>query len=161
MMWLLFSMQLPLHDIVVDHQVSWWPLAIGWWLVIALLLASLIGAVFFCRRWRQRRLLTQKVATLLNTPAQSISELNLRLKQVLLLKYSRASLAHLDEHAWLHQLIGEVPAAQRDAFEKQFTAFTELRYRPQQQAAVDNYQQLVLTWWASAQPHFFKEVKDV
>lgn len=161
MIWLSFSMQLPLHDIVVDHQVSWWPLALGWWLVIAILLASLTGAWFYWRHWQRRRTLKLKVETLLKAPAQSISELNLRLKQVLLLKYPRATLANLEEQAWLQKLIAEVPAAQRDEFQNQFAAFTELRYRPQQQASVDSYQRLVLDWWSSAQPHFVKEVKDV
>lgn len=161
MRWLSFSMQLPLHDIVVDHQVSWWPLALGWWLVIAILLASLTGAWFYWRHWQRRRTLKLKVETLLKAPAQSISELNLRLKQVLLLKYPRATLANLEEQAWLQKLIAEVPAAQRDEFQKQFAAFTELRYRPQEQASVDRYQRLVLAWWSSAQPHFAKEVKDV
>lgn len=161
MRWLSFSMQLPLHDIVVDHQVSWWPLALGWWLVIVILLASLTGAWFYWRHWQRRRTLKLKVETLLKAPAQSISELNLRLKQVFLLKYPRATLANLEEQAWLQKLIAELPAAQRDEFQKQFAAFTELRYRPQEQASVDSYQRLVLAWWSSAQPHFVKEVKDV
>ena len=41
-----------LHDIVVPPPVSWWPLAWGWYLLGALLLAALAWGLVRWRRWR-------------------------------------------------------------------------------------------------------------
>ncbi|MBD1390251.1 DUF4381 domain-containing protein [Neiella sp. HB171785] len=47
------AMQLPLKDIVLAAPVSWWPLAPGWWLLIALLL--LLLAWFGRQLWLRQR----------------------------------------------------------------------------------------------------------
>jgi hypothetical protein len=41
--------ELPLRDLHLPDPVSWWPLAPGWWLLLALLL---FGLVVFLNRWR-------------------------------------------------------------------------------------------------------------
>lgn len=41
---------LPLRDIHLPAEIGWWPLAPGWWLLAALLLASLVYLVY--RLWR-------------------------------------------------------------------------------------------------------------
>lgn len=43
-----------LHDIVLPHAISWWPLAWGWWLLAGSLIALLLGIVFWVRRRSQR-----------------------------------------------------------------------------------------------------------
>lgn len=48
--------ELPLRDIHFPDPVSWWPLAPGWWLVGALLLAGIVLVVIWSRRraaWRK------------------------------------------------------------------------------------------------------------
>ncbi|WP_448100135.1 DUF4381 domain-containing protein [Luteibacter jiangsuensis] len=45
-----------LRDIHVPHVSMWWPLAPGWWLLLALLLVGAIALAFFLRRraaWRR------------------------------------------------------------------------------------------------------------
>lgn len=39
-----------LHDIVLPQAISWWPLAWGWWLLIALILSAVLSLIFFHRR---------------------------------------------------------------------------------------------------------------
>lgn len=42
-----------LHDIVLPSAVSWWPLAWGWWVLLALLLTALGLVIYF--RWRTKK----------------------------------------------------------------------------------------------------------
>ena len=46
-----------LRDIHVPHVSMWWPLAPGWWVLLALLVAALLAGVLFLRRraaWNRR-----------------------------------------------------------------------------------------------------------
>ena len=44
--------QIPLRDLHLPDVISWWPLAPGWWVVIAL---ALIGLGFLLRAWLRTR----------------------------------------------------------------------------------------------------------
>ena len=44
--------EIPLRGLHLPEVVGWWPLAPGWWLLIALLVAA---TVFLLRAWLQRR----------------------------------------------------------------------------------------------------------
>lgn len=44
--------QIPLRDLHLPEPVSWWPLAPGWWFVIAL---ALLLLAYLARRWWQMR----------------------------------------------------------------------------------------------------------
>lgn len=47
-------LQQQLRDVHLPEHVSWWPLAVGWWLVIALvILGTIVGLVYLARK-RQR-----------------------------------------------------------------------------------------------------------
>ena len=44
--------QIPLRDLHLPDAIGWWPLAPGWWIVIAVLA---ITALALLRKWLQRR----------------------------------------------------------------------------------------------------------
>lgn len=44
--------QIPLRDLHLPDAIGWWPLAPGWWLLIAL---ALIGVAFLLRAWLKTR----------------------------------------------------------------------------------------------------------
>lgn len=44
--------QIPLRDLHLPDAIGWWPLAPGWWLLIAL---ALIGVAFLIRAWLKVR----------------------------------------------------------------------------------------------------------
>jgi len=35
--------ELPLKDIHLPDAITWWPLAIGWWLLIVMVIAAIYG----------------------------------------------------------------------------------------------------------------------
>ena len=98
-----------LYDIVESAPVSlWWPLAPGWWVLIALLtVAALIGLCRFLlkrhrnayRRWALKELDALEEPGMLPT----------LLKRVALAAYPREEVGALSGRAWLSFLNGQVP----------------------------------------------------
>ena len=92
-----------LHDIVVPEPVSWWPLAPGWWIVIAVVLLALASIIFReVRRYRanayRRAALRELAAT--KTPAA----IAIVLRRTALAVSSRQDIAALHGAQWLDWL---------------------------------------------------------
>lgn len=106
--------QIPLRDLHLPDPVGWWPLAPGWWLLIALLLAGvaygLLAAWRAHRRNAPRRLALAELARLQATwqADRDAVALGTRLSPLLrraMLAYSpRAEVAGLTGPAWLEWL---------------------------------------------------------
>jgi hypothetical protein len=50
------TVELPLRDIHLPDAISWWPLAPGWWILLACLLVLIIAMTLGRRYYRKRRL---------------------------------------------------------------------------------------------------------
>lgn len=102
---------LDLRDIQLPPEPSWWPPAIGWWLLALLLIA---GLVVFAVRWhhyraeRVRRLALAELDALgercASTPQRLPAELSTWLRRVALSVGARRELAGLTGQAWLAAL---------------------------------------------------------
>ena len=111
--------QLPLRDLHLPDPVSWWPLALGWWLVIAVLFFG-IGWLLL-RAWRQwrfnapRRYALQAVAAVENEyrshrdPVRLSKELSQLLRRGMLAYAPRSEVAGLTGEAWLRWLDQGLP----------------------------------------------------
>lgn len=100
---------LTLRDIHLPDPVSWWPLAPGWWLVLALAILFIAGALLVVRRYRRRsyrRLGLQHLATIeadvatKDDPRQLIQQLSLLLRHLAILHYQQPC-AGLEGQDWL------------------------------------------------------------
>ena len=98
-----------LHDIHLPNPVSWWPLALGWWLVVALAIIVSAVTILTIRRYRQRsyrRLGLQQLATIEADMAtqddhrQLIQRLSQLLRHMAILHYQQPC-AGLEGQAWL------------------------------------------------------------
>jgi hypothetical protein len=111
--------QLPLRDLHLPEPIGWWPLAPGWWLVIALVLIG-IGWLLL-RAWRRyqfhaprryaiRALAAVEVEYLARrnpvTLGQQLSEL---LRRTMLAYAPRHEVAGLTGDAWLEWLDKDMP----------------------------------------------------
>jgi len=94
-----------LRDVHPPPAPSWWPLAPGWW--IALALAALLGALawrFGPAWWRRRRLRRQLLAAL--ESCASAAEVSQVLRRAAILRFPGRECAGLHGEAWIAFLEG-------------------------------------------------------
>jgi hypothetical protein len=112
--------QLPLRDIHLPEAIGWWPLAPGWWLLIAL---ALIGLGLLLRWYLQRRargaarrLALQHLGRLTAEYEQHrdavafMAQLSSLLRRTMLAYAPRADVAGLTGDAWLAWLDRDLEA---------------------------------------------------
>ncbi|MES9832936.1 MAG: DUF4381 domain-containing protein [Candidatus Thiodiazotropha sp. L084R] len=105
----------PLRDIRGIDPVSWWPLAPGWWLVLAGVLLLILVVVWLIRRrrlyplgrWQQdarRQLITLK-QRIKREPAKPVAnDLSELLRRIAIARCGREMTASLTDEAWLDWL---------------------------------------------------------
>ena len=139
-----------LNDIVELDHVSAWPLAWGWWLLLALLLLTLIT----CALWYiQTRRKTALLRTTKKNIAQcsSVAEVSTQLKIVALHYFAHSptlakkSIEQLSGVHWLHFLNWQLPA------KHQFTAhqlndIAAVMYSANSQQQFASYQAFAALW---------------
>ena len=109
---------LQLNDIAAPAQPGWWPLAIGWWFLMALVLLAgylLLRAFSKVRgkkrrdRWRRTALhehqqLRQKLKDESDVTTESLAELSVLMRRVALAIVPRGQVASITDHQWLSRL---------------------------------------------------------
>jgi len=103
-----------LQDIILPQAVSWWPLATGFWLLLALLLVWVLAiAICFSIRYQKNAYRREALKYLgrielqLVSPAgrsTALSEMAILLKRVALSVYDRSEVAQLSSDDWLQFL---------------------------------------------------------
>ena len=99
--------------------IGWWPLAPGWWIVVALSVALLTGLVLWLRKRRLRTAYRRiALATLdeLRSREAGKDELNWLLKAAALRAYPQKQVAGLHGAAWQQFLTSSCPKVASDAF---------------------------------------------
>ncbi|WP_052481050.1 DUF4381 domain-containing protein [Gilvimarinus agarilyticus] len=100
-----------LKDIHVPAPVSWWPLAPGWWAVIAVSIILLGLLAYWLRKRQNARRYRVQAATELKTlssaqlnNSQFVEQINAILKRVAIQSDKRRNPGHLTGRAWLEYL---------------------------------------------------------
>lgn len=105
--------QLQLQDIHLPESASFWPLALGWWILIAaiVLIASwlIIKALKQAKRKKYQRTILAKFKVLeqklkANPSNAAVAEINTLLRQLAITYYPRSEIASLTGGDWLHFL---------------------------------------------------------
>ena len=106
--------QLPLRDLHLPPEISWWPLAPGWWAVLAILAAGLVWLLYqSLQRWRagRPRRAALRQLLLLNKEYQASGniqwlgiELSALLRRAMLAYAPRSEIAGLTGRSWLRWL---------------------------------------------------------
>jgi len=105
--------ELSLRDIHLPDPVSWWPPAIGWWLLLALLilLSLLIWGIRKLMARRQLRKMALAELTgieshfgLHQNSQQLVSEVSVLLRRICISRFPRNNIAGLNGEAWIQFL---------------------------------------------------------
>ncbi len=133
------SLLAQLYDIKGLDWIDWWPLAPGWWVVLAAV-AIAVGALYWRRRayyrsWKGEAWLALGVleARLTAGSTQQIAAaLSTLLRRVAMQSFSRAECAGLEGMNWLRWLAAKDPG--RFNWVERGTALIEAPYAPQGRA---------------------------
>jgi len=102
--------QLPLRDIHLPDPISFfWPLAPGWWLLLAFLLVLILVSIWILRlrkRNAPKRVALRNLKKLekLDNPKKQLQEISTLLRRFYITKYPRNEVASLTGEAWLEFL---------------------------------------------------------
>jgi len=121
-----------LEDIVIPEPVVWWPLASSVWVTLFIVLAVLIGLIwYFWQRHKKAAYLRYALAQMAKFSQlddnELLNQINALLKQVAITTYGRASCGGLNHQAWLRFL------HQKASFVEQPKALAKLEQRYQAQ----------------------------
>jgi hypothetical protein len=131
-----------LADISGLDRIGWWPLAPGWWVIIALFILALASAVFRgIRRWAYRkswRYDTDKALLFLmaeldaENARESLIKLSGMLRRIAIRRFSRAECAGLHGIRWAEWLTRNDP--HKFNWNEYAALLTETSYAPPQSA---------------------------
>jgi predicted negative regulator of RcsB-dependent stress response len=121
-----------LEDIIVPEPIGWWPLASSVWVTLFILLAVLVGLVwYFWQRHKKAAYRRYALSQMENfnqlSDSDLLNQLNALLKQVAITTYGRAQCGGLNHQAWLRFL------HQKASFVEQPKALAKLEQRYQAQ----------------------------
>ena len=107
------SPPLPLRDIHLPDPVSWWPLAPGWWMLLAMIIVLGAALWFGFQRWQKKRQRRDSLKALDELRAQYeqhrdnaklLRELSVLMRRACITFYPRHTTASLTGDAWLQFL---------------------------------------------------------
>ena len=113
-----------LRDIHLPGDVSWWPLAPGWWLLIVVVLALSVWGIMKWLQWRKRQMLMHEVKAELHriqsdytehqTARTLVTDCSQLLRRLVVLRIGRESGANLTGQDWRNYLSDVQSEAQAD-----------------------------------------------
>lgn len=147
-----------LQDIHLPEQISAWPPAYGWWLLLALLLALLIASFLLIRSKRRhnmaRKAAIQELKQIDKHQGSWQSDINALLKRVCVSYFPNENAAGLYGQDWIEFLSDKLPEKAKSPFVATMTAWQKQLYcSPDHQSEVhaktqtfEQVQAQALTW---------------
>lgn len=145
-----------LRDIHLPDPVGLWPLAWGWWVLIALLVGALLASVIYWRRHQRQRRYRQQAKAELKSAYQNYREnddvalylqsVSLILRRAALTAFPRKRVASLKGEAWLEFLDQSLPGAGTPFTQGEGQVLAVGPYQRQPQADVKALHRLATDW---------------
>jgi hypothetical protein len=147
---MLLDQPIEINDIVVAPAATWWPLAIGWYIVAIVVVVAIVGTIVWSvrayRKTRPRRLALRQLR---QHPPQTLSDVTLLLKQATL-----AYLPHERTLSWWEFLSAQLSARQQRRYQPLLSELSEVSYQPiaDQQPWLEPYREFAEVWLKRALP---------
>lgn len=105
-----------MEDIVTAEPVSWWPLGVGWWFLVAIVsLWCIVWTVDSLQHWRDKAYRRAALKELSQLKCGDFVSLSTLLKRVALMTFERERVASLTGNKWLQFLSATCPGTDFDA----------------------------------------------
>ena len=145
-----------LHDIVLPVEPGIWPLALGWWLLLAIgligLVASIMVMVKHLNYWKIKRLALSKL-----TQCKSCDDINRLLKQVAIHYCSRQDIGPMRSEQWTLFLMNNLPQDKAPAL----MSIHQSLYRQDHKQFLSNYRDIANMWLNQLNKNSLREMNNV
>ncbi|MGQ4002146.1 DUF4381 domain-containing protein [Francisellaceae bacterium CB300] len=126
-----------LKDIYLPPQISsWWPLAYGWWIVIAVLILLVLLALLVLRKRKKHKQYINTVvndfkenlgAVYVTKPKEVVQSISVYLKRIAVHKFPKDEIKTLHGKAWVDYLESKT---KKDVFDGEVTSYLTNTYKP-------------------------------
>ena len=110
--------ELPLRDIHLPDAITWWPPAIGWWLLLAVIVMALFACWLLYKKLTRKTAVKSATALLLSIkqaenkdPLETLKQLSACVRRVSISVNPRSEVASLTGEEWLKYLDQSVEGA--------------------------------------------------
>lgn len=142
-----------LKDIHLPDPISWWPLAIGWWVLLAMIIILVVVLISKYRQHRQRTLIKRAALAQLSQENLSTQELLSLLKSSCMNYFPRKDCAQLYGHQLSQYLTEKLPPAKQAEFAQLFNDAIDTIYQKATPAAnTETLRKAVNIWLNHALP---------
>jgi hypothetical protein len=143
-----------LADISVGNEVSFWPLAWGWWVLIGFLCVALTVAIYTLIKYRQRRLVKRKairtVQSVSLTHADAIVDIHHVLRAACIHYFPNKNVSAMHGQQWLQFLFSQHEPNEEDKVT--LASLTESLYKADVQVSPEAASSAVNAWLNKALP---------
>ncbi len=99
-----------LKDVHLPAEVSWWPLAIGWWLLIFFFISALVAFIIYrvhqTKKFRLSKIAIKEIEAVASSDDEDwLIQLEVLLKRVSLGHFPKQQVASLTQDSWIQFLI--------------------------------------------------------
>lgn len=153
---------LPLRDIHLPEAGSWWPVAPGWWLLLASLVAIVLliwGLRLWLRKGNRRKQAVHEFKALQErhlqgeSPHTLVSELSILIRRTAISLYPREEAAGLTGEDWLRWLDQAADLDPEEGFSSPAgQALINAPYRPESDIDLSGLMDIAETWFRRVQP---------
>lgn len=145
-----------LRDIHLPDPVGLWPLAWGWWVLLALLAAALVAGFLYWRRHQRQRLYREQAKAELELAYRDYREngdtalylqrLSQILRRAALTAFPRQQVASLKGEAWLEFLDQSLPGTETPFTQGEGRVLALGPYQPKPEADVKALHRMATDW---------------
>jgi len=141
-----------LKDIALSDPIHDLPIAIGWWLLLAL---AVMSAIILFRKLQKRKAIHKaknEALQQLETQQASITQMLNTLKWAIMAYHPREHVASLHGENYISFLKGQLQTKEQEEFVKNITPAIESMYKPNEEIDKAIVYQTVSSWIKSALP---------